>query len=563
MYKSLGIGCFALSLFGWGSPLIAQDGAWRSVARPSDNADAAGRTTPMPGRVVSIGRPIAASSNPGEPIARGTAPSPVAPDQTDFAAERIIAVAHQAEAEPLAAPRAVIPPLPDDSSSSKAEPPSDSKKDAPATLSMPTKVAPATVGAPVPLQPGAPYCVYAPPDITDGVVEFKDVNGANSSRFWVKPEYLFWSTKSEHIPPLFTTGNPANVETIDVNGKPVTLLRAGFLDQPDTKVLYGGTGINGDLRSGFRLTAGFWYDADDHESDHDEGLEFSGFVLGNRSSSFAANSTQYPVITRPFYNVNLGREFAEIVASPGISTGNVSSSAPSNFWGLEVNEKCNLCCDCSGRTDVFAGFRYLNLKEGLTINENIMGNPMSADPTFSGDNISSFDRFTTQNQFYGAQIGVATERNWGSWSLDGKFKLGLGDTHQQVNISGVQVVVDRATGASQASLGGLYTAPANAATGYPGNIGQFNRDRFSFVPELDLAIAYHLNPNWKVFVGYNFLYWSDVVRPGDQIDRVIDVANVPRLNFGLPATGQYHPAVLFKSSDFWAQGVNFGVEWKF
>jgi hypothetical protein len=122
-------------------------------------------------------------------------------------------------------------------------------------------------------------------------------------------------------------------------------------------------------------------------------------------------------------------------------------------------------------------------------------------------------------------------------------------------------------------LGGLYTAGPNRATGYPGNIGHFEHNRFTVVPELTLTVSYDINSHWRVFGGYNFLYWSDVIRPGDQIDRVLDVTNVPNLNPSMrtvtgattmfTSTGQNHPDVPFKESGFWAQGLNFGVEFRY
>jgi Putative beta barrel porin-7 (BBP7) len=59
------------------------------------------------------------------------------------------------------------------------------------------------------------------------------------------------------------------------------------------------------------------------------------------------------------------------------------------------------------------------------------------------------------------------------------------------------------------------------------------------------------------------MYLSSVVRPGDQVDRTVNVANVPTsLAFGLPG-GPASPAPQFVRTDFWAQGVTFGVLFKF
>jgi len=61
------------------------------------------------------------------------------------------------------------------------------------------------------------------------------------------------------------------------------------------------------------------------------------------------------------------------------------------------------------------------------------------------------------------------------------------------------------------------------------------------------------------------LYWTNVVRPGQQIDRSLDEAQIPNfdtLGPGSPST-LGRPAVPFRQSDFWAQGLNLGVEFRY
>jgi hypothetical protein len=60
-----------------------------------------------------------------------------------------------------------------------------------------------------------------------------------------------------------------------------------------------------------------------------------------------------------------------------------------------------------------------------------------------------------------------------------------------------------------------------------------------------------------VFVGYNFLYCSNILRAGDQIDTTLDVNAAT-----FPITqrpGATRPAPKFEDSGFWAQGINFGL----
>jgi hypothetical protein len=83
------------------------------------------------------------------------------------------------------------------------------------------------------------------------------------------------------------------------------------------------------------------------------------------------------------------------------------------------------------------------------------------------------------------------------------------------------------------------------------------RDEAGVVPELNVRLAYQVTPRLAACVGYTFLYWSDVVRAGDQIDQTVNATLIPP-----PAapSGPARPAFGFRSTDFWAQGLDLGLE---
>jgi len=112
-----------------------------------------------------------------------------------------------------------------------------------------------------------------------------------------------------------------------------------------------------------------------------------------------------------------------------------------------------------------------------------------------------------------------------------------------------------ANGVTQNFVGGLLALRSN--------IGSFHQDRFGVVPEVDLKVGYHLTDHVKIFAGYDFLYWSSVVRPGQQIDRTLNETLIPNFNSGQPASGVNRPMALFHDSDFWAQGLTVGLEYKY
>jgi hypothetical protein len=86
---------------------------------------------------------------------------------------------------------------------------------------------------------------------------------------------------------------------------------------------------------------------------------------------------------------------------------------------------------------------------------------------------------------------------------------------------------------------------------------------FGVVPEVGLDVGLRLAPWARARVGYSFLYWSGVVRPGDQVDRQVNPRLVPTdQDFGLPG-GPARPASQLNRTDFWAHGLNFGAELTF
>jgi hypothetical protein len=69
-------------------------------------------------------------------------------------------------------------------------------------------------------------------------------------------------------------------------------------------------------------------------------------------------------------------------------------------------------------------------------------------------------------------------------------------------------------------------------------------------------------PPGPSIVGYNFLYLSEAVRAGDQVDEVVDPAQVPL--FGRPTAAVVErPIPVLERSDFWVQGLVFGVEYRY
>jgi hypothetical protein len=104
---------------------------------------------------------------------------------------------------------------------------------------------------------------------------------------------------------------------------------------------------------------------------------------------------------------------------------------------------------------------------------------------------------------------------------------------------------------------------AGGVLALPTNSGHFNRDRFAVVPEIDINVGYQVSRHLRAFLGYSFLYASNVVRPGDTIDRTVNLTQLPSSLGPGVLTGAARPMPLLKDTEFWAQGMNFGLEFRY
>jgi len=367
---------------------------------------------------------------------------------------------------------------------------------------------------------------------------------ADPSRFWVRGEYLLWWVKNTPLPvPLVTTGDP-NV------GFPA-LNTAGGIGQNGTQVLVGDSSRNFGAISGMRFTLGGWIDAE-----RSVGIEGSGFLLERRSDTFAASSDANgnPPLYFPRFNTAAGFEDALPIADPlrGFS-GNVIVGSTLDLWGAEGNAALNVWRRPGAEVTLLAGFRYAELRETLQIQNT------TTDLIFN--NVSTInDFFGTRNQFYGGQVGgrLALERDRLRVDLTGKVALGA--THQVVDIQGNITQF----GPNPLVPPGLGTSPGGFFA-QPSNIGRYTANQFTVLPSAEVKVSYQILKSLRAFVGYDFIYWNQVVRTGNQVNHSVNVTQNAVLDpngVGL-LVGPAQPAPLFNRGDFWAQGVNFGLEFNF
>lgn len=214
------------------------------------------------------------------------------------------------------------------------------------------------------------------------------------------------------------------------------------------------------------------------------------------------------------------------------------------MWGGEANTFFRLSSTDAIQLDLIGGFRYLGMQDTLEI---------SASVTNAG-NGSIYDRFRVNNHFYGGQVGARIRASFDRLTASLATRVALGCTHQQFSISGNRILPEGVP--DDGAPGGFYAVSSN--------LGNSSRNRLAFVPDVNLSVGYALTDHLTLTVGYTFLYWSSVGRSGDQIDRNnYNTGLNPVFGAGTDRSGPRVPARLDNPTDFWAQGVNVGLNLRF
>lgn len=363
------------------------------------------------------------------------------------------------------------------------------------------------------------------------------------SHGWVHAEYLNWYPDGMRIPPLLTT-SPASTP----RGS------AGVLQQNTTTTLLGGHDVLDDNWSGFRIRFGWWL-----ASLPGWGVEGEYVGLGDRTDSYFRQSTGTPILARPFFNTVTGLEDSELVAYPGVVGGSISVDAARRFDGAAVRFKRQLCCttgcgyspiSCqtvpvSTRLDATIGYRFWELKESLRIREQLTSQLTNEPGSFD-----IRDRFDTRNLFNGAELGVVWQGRRGWWSMDLLMRLGIGNNNQTVTINGNTAITTNSVTTNH--VGGLYAQRTN--------IGSYERNKFTMVPELGATLGYQMTRRLRMTAGYSLVYIGNVVRPGDQVDLDVNPNLLPPEN--VPFTGALRPQFNFVETDYWIHGLSFGGEFR-
>lgn len=381
---------------------------------------------------------------------------------------------------------------------------------------------------------------------------------ASRRGFYGRAEYLLWKFNGFDTPSLAVTNDLGNAPIPGVAG---------------TRSLYGGELLDGS-RSGMRYTIGFWFDENrDLAIEADWAwfeTETDVFTLDVPAGNFAFG--------RPFYNV-APVDGVGAVQPPAndvqlITGGDLAITARSRFQTGGIRLRTGICCreiggctpnnacGCSAcvgggllglgsrrgtqaisRIDFIGGYRFAELEEQLLFQE--AGLTLANGGTLDGS-----EAFEVDNDFHGVDLGFVYQWQSRRWGLELLSRIALGQTSQEIAISGSNTV--GATGIAGVTTPGLLLAQDS-------NIGVYSRDRFSVLPELSARLSYRITPQLSLTGAYTVLYWANVVRP--QFDYSVD---------GRLASGQLvaadlnsHPRVMLNESSLWAHGLNFGLEYNY
>jgi hypothetical protein len=314
--------------------------------------------------------------------------------------------------------------------------------------------------------------------------------------------------------------------------------------------LFGGERIGNDTQSGGRFTAGLWLDPC-----QTIGIGTRLFGLEGDSTGFHQDSRDLPsgLLGIPYFDLLSQSEDAIMIGrgNPGQLEGTLGVRTAQDVLTAEAFLRTLLARGHGYRLDLIGGYHYSHIRDGLQI----MGNSVVPDTATGsllpdGSTISLMDHFDARNNFHGGELGMLGELRHGRWRVRTLGKVSLGNMRQTVTVSGqTTITVPEPNAAVAVDPNGLFAQASNSGT--------FSRDETAFIPEASLTLGYLVTNHLELSVGYSFIYWSDVVLAGEQIDRVVDLTAAGGGPVGT------RPAMDFRQTDFWVQGVNIGMNWNY
>ena len=360
--------------------------------------------------------------------------------------------------------------------------------------------------------------------------------GGLGSRFWIEAGYQAGYVRDISTPATIATQGGA----FAVRGTPGTSIALGG-GESDIGIQHGG-----------RFKAGFWFD-----SNRAFGLETSIHFLGVESETRGVSGAG-AALSRPFFDTSIQAQNVRILNLPGQVSGSVTSEVSSLFFGIDIGPIVRVIETDMVKLDQLFFFRHTYLEEEQTITDNV--SPVGGAITFRGqafrnpaNSTSVRDSAKSINRFYGGGAGLRLGITPGRFYANVETKLAVGANRQSLRLDGTTTL--SGAGDFQSASGGLLI-PASIN-------GLYTRNEISFQPDVGVKVGFQITPAVGVYVGYNFLYMSNVLRPGDNFTDSVNPTQLPSSqNFGVPFGPNNNPIQL-NSGDFWMHTVGAGVNLRF
>lgn len=365
---------------------------------------------------------------------------------------------------------------------------------------------------------------------------FPRVHSTFDRRLYFNADWLLWDTKGMDTPELVTSSTAGTARDI-----------AAVRGEPGSSTLFGGNELNGDTVSGLRVGGGMWITPQQNFA-----IEAEYFRLAEQDDRFTGNSDGSFIIGRPFFDIVAGQETAQLISYPNLVRGDINVDTSTKFRSFLINGRASLCpqgcnqCGYQDHIDWIIGYRRMKLDDTIQIDESLTSLLQNAPGT-----IAVTDRFDTENEFNGLQLGVVHRANFQRAWLESMLRVALGQNQQTVRINGTNTITE--AGLTDTLQGGLLAQRTN--------IGQHSRDQFTMIPEVGVKLGIRVTKALSASVGYSVIYFPNVVRAGDQIDTDLNPNLVPPEV--VPFSGALRPRFTFNESDYWAHGLSVGGELAF
>ena len=386
----------------------------------------------------------------------------------------------------------------------------------PVPISLPS--APAEPGNPSPFSP--PVVTRATQDLLrtpplgpspGGPAPLRPVSSCCCrSRCWIDADYLLWWMKDGHVPGALLPEGPLPHGLSPGVFTGLTRRMAEGFDQG--------------LISGGRVTVGYWLDPDQLLS-----LEAGGFLLEQSSIGAGLPADAATLLALATLSPGRGRRDRHSPVQVLLPPGRSRRQRPVQPWRLPPPAPAaagRVSLPGPGGKSEALGHRRRVARSSGTGHRQSRGQVQDPDPVLR-----------SPGRHPGWLPSRPAERGWHPEAGRGRQPRDRHRQRSQIGLRRIRRPRRSATPPRAASSPSRPTWASRRTTAWP------------WFPKFSLKLSFDLTPHMHVFAGYTFLYSSSVVRPGDQVDQVVNLSQICG-----PLIGPTRPLPLFRTTDFCGPG---------